>query len=247
MNPWMTAGVLLEPLLSLVFPARCVCCSSVGLGWLCPGCCSGIVRSPGPRCGRCDLPLRDEGDCPDCRSLSSSLVRTVAVGAYAGPLKRALQALKFERRWELCEPLARLLACRVQEGLGEVGFDLIGAIPIDAAREALRGYNQAGLLAWRTAVRLGIPYRPGLLVRTRGGTAQSRSSRARRRPNVEGAFVVPAPQAVRGRRVLLLDDVMTTGATLDAAASVLAEAGAQVWGLVVARGELRRLKGRKAA
>ena len=236
MNPWIVAGVLLEPLLAMVYPARCACCGRVGDGWLCAPCRAQVSAPSGIACERCDLPLRWGGECPDCRALEPCFVRACAAGSYAGPLKRALLALKFEGCWQVGDCLAGFLAQRVRGAFGEVLFDGVVGVPLDAAREALRGFNQANLLAWRTAVRLGVPYHPRLLARTRRGSVQSRSVGVQRLANVESAFSVSVPDGWHGKRILLIDDVMTTGATLNAAAGALAQAGAQVWGLVVARG-----------
>lgn len=247
MNPWIVAGILLEPLVAMVYPARCTCCGRVGDGWLCVSCRDQVSPPSGPACERCDLPLRRGGECPDCRALDPFFVRACAAGSYGGPLKRALLVLKFEGRWQVAECLAELLAARARDAFGDVRFDGVVGVPLDAEREALRGFNQANLLAWRTAVRLGVPYQPRLLVRPRRGPVQSRAAGVQRRANVESAFAVSVPEGWRGKRILLIDDVMTTGATLNAAAGALAQAGARVWGLVVARGALRRLKGRNAA
>lgn len=271
MTPWIVLGTLLEPLLGMLYPPRCIECRRLGHGWVCSACVDALAPPSGPRCPRCDLPLGSPAtaaapadaagpsadrpatavappDCPDCRAARPRFECLRAVGSYSGLLKTALTALKFEGCWPLADPLARLLASTARGALPVAAMDAVASIPTDPARAALRGYDQAHLLAWRVAVRLGLPLARGLLVRVEAAARpQSHSGQGQRRANVEHAFAVPRPAAVRGKRILLVDDVCTTGATLNAAAGALSDSGARAWGLVVARGALRRWRGRTAA
>lgn len=152
---------------------------------------------------------------------------------YAGPLREALQAFKFAGRRSLARPLARLLVECCPEG-PETGVVAIVPVPLAPRRQAERGYNQAALLAEGVGAAWRVPLRSRWLRRTRATRPQSDLGAAERRANVAGAFVA-APQ-VAGRSVLLIDDVVTTGATLAACAAALRAAGARVVGaLAVAR------------
>src|SRR5205823_10665409 len=148
-----------------------------------------------------------------------------------GPLERVLHALKFERHDFYDAPLAELMA----EVLRDRDFDAVVPVPMHPARERRRGYNQAELLARALARRIGIRCDTTLLVR-RGADrrAQSTLSRAARAANVRGAFAA-TPRAA-GRRVLLVDDICTTGETLRACAGALLRSdAARVCAIAVAR------------
>jgi len=117
------------------------------------------------------------------------------------------------------------------------GIDAVEAVPLHPRRQRHRTYNQSSLLAAAAAGRLGVPLLAGGLVRTRDTASQTFMNMAKRKSNVRGAFAVSDPSWVEGRRILLVDDVMTTGATVGECARVLAEAGAAgVYVATVARG-----------
>ncbi len=142
-----------------------------------------------------------------------------------------VHALKYGERPQLARTLARRLA----EALpGSPAPDLVTAVPLHRARRRERGYNQAWLLAREVASRIGVPALEDSLVRVRATPPQARLGPRSRRRNLAGAFRVPEPQRLRDRRVLVVDDVLTTGATLDACLGALAEAGAQPAGAVLA-------------
>jgi ComF family protein len=145
-----------------------------------------------------------------------------------------VRRLKYQQERHLATPLAALLLdCLAARPLA---VDVLVPVPLDPARGRERGYNQAALLAAPVAKALGLPALPDVLQRTRPTRPQVGLNAGERRANVRGAFACGNPSAVAGRRVLLVDDVMTTGATLEACADALTAAGAaQVYGLVVAR------------
>ena len=164
-----------------------------------------------------------------------------AVHAYAGPLASAMAALKFDGQLELAGPLGRLLAAA---DLLARPWDAVVPVPLHPWRALLRGYNQAALLArWALHHRRGRgcapgicapPLRPRLLRRVRATAPQTAQDAAARRHNLQGAFV--AAPAVQGRRILVLDDVTTTGATLAACTAALRAAGShEVAGLALLR------------
>ncbi|HSX01338.1 MAG TPA: hypothetical protein VLF67_03800 [Candidatus Saccharimonas sp.] len=170
----------------------------------------------------------DGATCGDCRGTAK--LAGIAVGAgYDGPVREAILQLKFERGRGAAAVLAELVAERVPQGVA----DVVTAVPVAPVRYRERGYNQAELLGRAVAQRLGRPYRP-LLERV---TAEHQvgHGRAERLTQVSGAFYTV--RNLDGERVLVVDDVTTTGATLAECAAVLDEAGAgAIWGAAVARG-----------
>ena len=143
-----------------------------------------------------------------------------------GTVRRVQHALKYGGRPSLGGPLGRL----VGQVFGDVGPvpHVVAPVPLARVRHLERGYNQAAGLAAGVAKALGVPDEPDLLVRTRATQKQSTLSKAARRANVEGAFALDPDASAAGLRVLLVDDVMTTGATVGAAARALTAAGATV-------------------
>jgi len=176
--------------------------------------------APAHLCGACTID-RPEYD----------YARSAAV--YEGALREALHAFKFSGKRALARPLGDLALEQCVASLPD-GIDAAIAVPLARERERERGFNQAALLAQRIAGRLGVPTRPRWLARVRATRPQSDLTAAERRANVRGAFQA-SPQ-VAGRHVLVVDDVLTTGATLRECARALHDGGARRVGvLTVAR------------
>jgi ComF family protein len=172
-----------------------------------------------------------------------SLNAVVAEYAFEGVVRSAIIGLKYRGRRRLVPFLASLLT----EALTRrpLTVDLLLPVPMGAARLAERGFNQSELLALATGLNHDIPVATGALIRSRETKQQTRLSAIDRDKNVEGAFAIADASMVEGKRVLLLDDVCTTGATLEACAATLLQAGAAgVWALVAAR-ELTHSTGKK--
>jgi ComF family protein len=176
----------------------------------------------------------DELKCLDCTERTYRFERARSYAAYRGVLVRAVVLLKFER----VDPLAAYFGERVaslarRDGLGG---DIVVPVPLHRTRERERGFNQAELIAREVAKRLRLPFKPVLLMRTKARPDKHILSNDERWRIVRGAFATRPGSQVDNKRVLLVDDVMTTGATLDACAGALLEAGAtSVIGLTVAR------------
>lgn len=219
-------------LLDLLFPARCVNCNRVGES-LCSRCRSQIQFVTPPYCRRCSRPLEFHGDpCPLCRAHPLHITQIRAIGYHEGVLRRAIHALKYRHWTVLADPLAALLQQYLLRTAPSV--DLITAVPLHPDRQRERGYNQAELLARSLAARAALPYICGLK-RTRPTADQIGLDMGARHENVRGAFAADGT-AFAGRRVLIVDDVCTTGATLDACAVALRAQGAcEIYGLTVAR------------
>lgn len=168
-----------------------------------------------------------------CRDRLRSLSRLRSAAAYEGPIERAIHRFKYQGWRRLARPLAALVAERVVvEGLAA---PLVAAVPLHPSRMRQRGFNQSELLATELRARLALLKPPGDLVRTRATPPQVGHDRRWRLANVSGAFAWHGPP-LQGRPILLVDDVATTGATLDACASALRDGGSgPVMGVSVAR------------
>lgn len=226
---------LLGPVWELLFPSRCLGCGR--RGWLiCPACQPGIPWLPAALCPRCARASRDGRVCRRCRAGGSPFLASArAACCFEGLVRRAIHALKFRRARALAPLLAELLAEALQPR--PIEADLVIPVPLSPSRQRERGYNQSELIAAELARLVPLPAPSAdVLARTRETPPQVGLSAMERRRNLRGAFSCQHPQLVAGRRCLLLDDVMTTGATLEACAEALARAGAaRVLGLVVAR------------
>lgn len=194
-------------------------------------------------CASCRAPVAPlRAFCAPCNSTVQRIRRkdprrTVAC-VYGGAVARAIGRLKAERRAEIARPLGDLLWQALALGEPEVGSLVAVPVPLHPARLAERGFNQSALLAGRVARRFGIPLWPSALARTRDTAPQATLLREARVANVFDAFVAREPEHVFGRRVLLVDDVWTTGATLEACENALVAAGAThvAWGVVARAG-----------
>jgi ComF family protein len=200
----------------------------------------GSVVSPA-RCAGCDAHVaRLVVFCPACRSTVEfarpSTAELVAAFTYGGAIARAIGRLKYERRADLARPLGDLLWRALEPHASSVRDAVVVPVPLHPSRLVKRGYNQATLIARVVARRLDAPLRALALARSLDTPHQTALDRDARRQNVTGAFRVRCPELVRDRGVLLIDDVRTTGATLEACTSALASAGAsRVTHAVVAR------------
>ena len=222
---WLWVG------LDFVFPPRCVSCGRWGAR-ICAACEERIAWLSNPLCARCGTPLRGAaaGGGHTCiHEAGLKAVRSAAL--FDGPIRDALHALKYRRDLGLAQAMAEVLL-RLWGGL-EWRVDVLVPVPLSAKRLGERGYNQAALVAHAFGERIGLPVRENLLKRSRETASQVGLSLTERHVNVAGAF---RAQEVSRQRILLLDDVCTTGATLEAGARALHEAGARaVFAITVAR------------
>ncbi len=211
--------------LDLLYPPVCAACGAEteGAGGLCGDCFGAMPFIVGPVCDRCGAPAAAEA-CDACLHAPPAWGRGRAAALYDGPARRAVLALKHGDRLDVAAVAAPWLLRAGRDVLA--GADLVAPVPLHWTRLARRRFNQSAELA-RALTRLaGRPdaFAPTLLARRRRTPSQEGRTRAGRHANVAGAFAVRGD--VAGRRILLVDDVMTTGATLSACAEALTAAGA---------------------
>ena len=223
---------LRDQFLSLLFPPRCVGCRRTG-AWLCVECLDQIPLVEPPFCARCGDRVVADGLCARCQSSPLQIERIRSAAYFEGVLRKAMHGFKYRRRTALAGPLGGLMAaCWAQHSMP---VDVIVPVPLHAARLRQRGYNQAALLAREMARRVGLVVDERTLVRQRATAPQIKLDARQRKENVRDAFYCSC-NALAGRRVLLIDDVCTTGATLEACAVALYEGGARsVQALTLAR------------
>lgn len=202
---------------------------------LCDGCWEALPRWHGLACVVCGLPLTDGGArCTDCRRRKRAFRFLRSAGVYEGGLQKLVKQFKFGGRQDLARVLGRFMADRWREepGLGPV--DAVVPVPLHWLRERKRGYNQALVLARAFGRKADLPILGNVLRRRRATRPQTELGREDRRTNVADAFFVKRPELVKGKTLLLVDDVCTTGATLEACARALKDVGARRVGALTA-------------
>lgn len=253
-TPGLMGGAVARAL-DMLFPAGCVSCrtwiprSEARDGApICARCRSRLRMASWPRCARCHAPLgtglarlnnAETPDCHECRPWSPQLSTARSAFLLAAPASDLVHALKYEGWSELAGFMAWRMAAVVRESANRASADgvqpggvwdaqrvVVMPMPTTPTRERRRGYNQAGLLAAGVASELGLPLK-SLLIRTLDRRSQIKLEPRERRANVRGVFAPhPAMGGLSGTSVVLVDDVLTTGATASEAAALLIEQGA---------------------
>lgn len=223
---------LLWGAVDLLFPPRCAGCGKLGQRW-CFDCRTHLIPPPEPICEVCGEPQTTQTICLRCTDTRPAFEALRSCAVFTEPLRPALHELKYRRNIALAD----LLAWHVAECLTSLHWqcDLIVPIPLSQQRMRERGYNQAGLIAHSLARIMRWKYQPQALERVRHTRSQVGLNAAQRRVNVQAAFQAYSAM-VKDEMILLFDDVVTTGATLQSAAEALRAAGAKrVYALTVAR------------
>jgi competence protein ComFC len=218
--------------LDLLFPRWCVGCGREG-DFICPACLQSLPRIMPPLCPRCGLPQSSDSLCPVCLGWPAEIDGIRAPFRFDGVIRQAIHQLKYRNLRALAGRLAQLL--NEYRLSFPVPGEVLIPVPLHPRRLRERGYNQSRLLAKELGKLAGLPVVTDCLVRERPTAPQARTaSVGERRGNVAGAFA--CRRRLEGKPVILIDDVSTSGATLDACARALKQAGAaSVWGLVLAR------------
>ena len=228
-------------IIDLLFPAACLGCGRSG-AWLCPACRRGL-RPADHDCPHCQRPEPNGQFCPACAP-AFHFRGLWAAGDYSQPLMAQLiKSLKYHNIRELADILADLMAEQAKEIAGRTDFypnqagraPLLVPVPLHPKRQRQRGFNQAELLAEKLRDKLAWSTDASHLVRVQSAGAQAKLSGAARAKNLRGAFVWRS-DGLAGQNIILVDDVATTGTTLNECAAVLKKAGAgEIWGLVAAK------------
>lgn len=236
-----TGGIKHIPKLAvdLLYPARCPFCQDIA-PWgtdICPECRAQLPVISSGRCIRCGKPVED-GDiyCRECGNGGHLFDEGLGIYPYTGVWRTAISGLKYKGRKEYGRTFGRLIFENAAGRLDRWRPQVIVPVPVHRARLAARGYNQAEVIACEVSIKSRIPLRADGLVRTGETLAMKNLGRAERFENLRGVLAV-SPDFRVPDRVLLIDDIYTTGATLDACSAVLKEAGAdRVYFLTVCTG-----------
>ncbi|WP_170302580.1 ComF family protein [Desulfosarcina widdelii] len=243
---------LLAAMANALFPARCLGCrqlfhrqaarakedgsekSDAGRAladYFCPVCSGQWTAVASPLCSRCGMVFKSrvgpDHFCGRCLERPGTFTRARAAGAYDGTLQLAIQALKFKGHTHLANPLGRLLYATYRHYWLDGDIDLIAPVPLHRRRFRRRGFNQALLLVKAWPLSGEVVMVRDLLARNRPTPPQTGLDRRQRRINIKNAFGVSRPGESVGKRVLLVDDVLTTGATAEACATALLKDGAK--------------------
>jgi ComF family protein len=236
--------MLLKALLDILFPPLCHACKGfipdAGAIHLCESCLAGSPPIASPRCTLCGLPFLTEGGidhpCGGCIQDPPSFAAARAAVLFEGPVRDLVHSFKYGRKVHHCRPLGLLTARHIEAFAVSCRADLIMPVPLHVKRLRERGFNQAVLLGEVLAKQWRLPLSRNNLRRIRWTEPQINLSAGERRANVRGAFAVRDADSVRNKRVILVDDVYTTGSTAAECARSLKKAGAEaVFVVTVAR------------
>ena len=214
--------------MDLLYPPRCPICDKVVLPGegICAACRKKIRPAAEPACMKCGKPLVDSRQeyCADCRRKKHAFVQGKALWVYEKEVKKSIYRFKYQDRREYAKVYAQEMAARYEKYMKDRRIEAIIPIPLHKKRKRKRGYNQAELLAGELGDILGLPVYTDVLVRVRDTKPQKTLDDAERKNNLKEAFKT-TKNIVQLNYILVVDDIYTTGSTLDAAASALAKAG----------------------
>lgn len=225
-----------QKILDILYPVKCPFCGEIvsagpkkrtAHNGICARCREKIVYIEEPRCKKCGKPIRSEEKeyCFDCAGKTHHFEEGRNLWIHKEPVNQAIYAFKYQNLRIYGKTFGTEMAEHYENYLRKKTVDLIVPIPLHRKRKRRRGYNQAQILAKELSVHTGIPMDESVLKRVRETKPQKELDDKGRRINIRGAFAVTHP--VTGRRIVLVDDIYTTGSTLDEAAKVLRRAGAE--------------------
>ncbi|MBW2037012.1 MAG: ComF family protein [Deltaproteobacteria bacterium] len=241
---------LWQALLETIFPARCLICGSYNcerhsccsddsdliteptIGYFCESCRKDLVPITSPFCSRCGLPfVSRQGDnhvCSECLAEEKYFRKARAFGVYDGTLMEAIHLFKYGKKTALSYPLSALVKKTFFCYWGRDSIDLLVSVPLHIRRLRERGFNQAHLLITSWAKKEKIPFDGLVLSRTRWTQPQTALGRSERQENIKGAFFLRHPGKIKGKKIMLVDDVYTTGSTVNECARILMKGGAEL-------------------
>ena len=236
-------------IVNLIYPNHCLVCNA-SIDWqearpICGQCWQGVINHSPPFCSKCGRPLKETANpalirkklCSNCITTKYYFQQGWTAAAFNGIIKNCIHLLKYQGKISLADPLSSLMAGFYKQYLKDQKFDLIIPVPLSRLKYRQREFNQAELLARQISRTIGLKTDPNNLIRTRPAPAQVQLDRVQRLMNLKDAFKVKKPAKAAGRNILLIDDVFTTGSTLNECAHALLKAGArQVSVFALARG-----------
>lgn len=230
-----------ELLLGVFFPRRCpVCDEIVEMGtYLCESCKKKVSYVFEPSCKKCGKPLENERYeyCMDCSRKKHFFIQGKAVFMYRKEMKGSMYRFKYSNKREYGDYYAKAAAERYGKWIKNRGIEVIIPIPMYGKKKRARGYNQAEVFAVKLGRELGVPVDTGLLYRVKNTVPQKELNDRQRKDNLKGAFKLKV-NIVEYKKILLVDDIYTTGSTIDAAAECLIEKGAEkIFFLTICIGE----------
>lgn len=224
----------IEPLVTFIYPAACRECGNlIGIDrvpYICDDCWEKIECLEPPWCERCGIPAYDQDAlvlnsppiCSECLANPPSYGKLRAAAFYEPTVREAIHLLKYGRKRALAKHLVQLMQHRLPCDLSGEDYDMLLPIPLHKRRYRKRGFNQSELFAAGVSSIWSVPVRKDILLRVRNTVALSTlNSQAERVETITGAFDLRAPEAVQGKRILLIDDIFTTGTTIDEAVRIL--------------------------
>ena len=229
----LRSGKLIELAVDSFFPRRCVGCGKVG-GFLCPECLGKLPRLLPPLCPHCGRPQASGIVCPDCRQRQTEIDGIRSPFRFDEVIRKAIHQLKYRNLKAISPCLAELLADYLRSN--PLPGEALVCVPLHPRRLRERGYNQSSLLAGELGRRIDLPVIEDCLARVKQAQPQVRAVDVEeRRRNVADAFVC-RDEKVSGKQIVLIDDVCTSGATLESCAAALKSKDVtSVWGLTLAR------------
>ena len=235
---------MLKALLDILFPPRCHFCKAfipdAGAIHLCAGCLEACALIRSPLCKICGIPFLAAGDgdhlCGGCITEPPRFTAARAAALFDGPVRELIHRLKYNGRVQLCRPLGLLAGQHLGPFAATASADLVIPVPLHVKRLRQRGFNQAVLLGEIPAREWRLPLSRRNLRRIRWTEPQIKLTAAERVANVRGAFAVSEPALLKGKRIILVDDVYTTGSTVAECARVLFKTDAsEVYVVTIAR------------
>jgi ComF family protein len=194
---------------------------------VCEGCWSKVQVITGSHCAACGSPSDESvSACPNCENRTLHFDSARILSPFDETIQGLIHQLKYRGKRSIGHRLGGMLGALIASDGGSGDLDMIVPVPLHPSREKERGYNQSALVASAMEARLGVRVRTDQMVRTRRTATQTQLNAAERAKNVAGAFEVKSPESVRGQEILLVDDVLTTGATVNACTEALLNAGA---------------------
>lgn len=218
---------MLKRILEWLYPSVCVFCEKICKEGICAECRKSVGIIEEPRCKKCGKPIRREEAefCHDCEREELCYEQGRSLWLHQKPVSSSIYAFKYKNRRVYGEVYGREMAKRFEKLIRLWEIDVIVPVPLHRKKRKKRGYNQAEIVAEEIGLRVGIPVDKELVKRKVNTTPQKEFTRKERRKNLKNAFAVT--KKVRGKRVLIIDDIYTTGSTVHSIGVQLQKAGAE--------------------